>query len=43
MGVTVAEYLGMRTDVDYPVIAPVTGQVACPFSAAILYHLTASL
>lgn len=33
MGVTVAEYLGMRTDVDYPVIAPVTGQVACPFSA----------
>lgn len=33
MGVTVAEYLGMRTDVEFPVISPVSGQVMCPFSA----------
>ena len=33
MGVTVAEYLGMRTDVNQPIITPVSGQVTCPFSA----------
>ena len=33
MGVTVAEYLGMRVDIDFPVITPVVGQVTCPFSA----------
>ena len=33
MGVTVAEYLGMRTDVEFPVISPVSGQTMCPFSA----------
>lgn len=33
MGVTVAEYLGQRTDVDTPVIQPVTGEATCPFSS----------
>lgn len=33
MGVTVAEYFGMRVDLDFPVITPVIGEVNCPFSA----------
>lgn len=33
MGVSVAEYFGQRTDVDYPVIQPVEGEHICPFSA----------
>ena len=33
MGVSVAEYFGQRTDVDYPIIQPVEGEHLCPFSA----------
>lgn len=32
MGVSVAEYLGQRTDVDFPVITPVRTKQPCPFS-----------
>lgn len=32
MAVTVAEYLGKRTDVDEPII-PITDQVSCPFQS----------
>lgn len=33
MGVAVAEYLGLRTDLDFPVISPAVGHETCPFSA----------
>ena len=33
MGVSVAEYFGQRTDVDNPVIVPMTEEAVCPFSA----------
>lgn len=33
MGVSVAEYFGQRTDVDNPVIAPMSEEAVCPFSA----------
>ena len=33
MGVSIAEYYGMRTDIDNPIIEPVTGLLSCPFSA----------
>jgi hypothetical protein len=33
MGVSVAEYFGQRTDVDNPVIQPVSGEHTCPFSS----------
>ena len=32
MGVSVAEYYGQRTDVDYPIIQPVVRQMPCPFT-----------
>lgn len=32
MGVSVAEYFGQRTDVDVPVIQPISGSHVCPFS-----------
>lgn len=32
MGVSVAEYYGQRTDVDFPVIQPMSGNHPCPFS-----------
>lgn len=32
MGVSVAEYLGQRTDIDTPTILPVEGEHFCPFS-----------
>ena len=33
MGVSVAEYFGQRTDVDLPVIVPITTPAICPFSS----------
>ncbi len=33
MGVTVAEYFGQRTDIDSPVIQPITEEAICPFSS----------
>lgn len=33
MGVSVAEYYGQRTDIDAPLIQPVTGDHPCPFSS----------
>lgn len=33
MGVSVAEYLGQRTDVDNPVIHPILTSAPCPFSS----------
>lgn len=32
MGIYVAEYLGQRTDIDTPVITPVTHKMNCPFT-----------
>ena len=34
MGVSVAEYYGQRTDIDAPLIQPVTGEHLCPFSSS---------
>jgi len=33
MGVSIAEYFGQRTDIDNPVIIPISIQAACPFSS----------
>lgn len=33
MGVSIAEYYGQRTDVDFPTIQPIIGEHVCPFSA----------
>ena len=33
MGVSVAEYFGQRTDIDNPVINPISQEAACPFSS----------
>ena len=33
MGVSVAEYFGQRTDVDTPVIEPITTPATCPFTS----------
>ena len=33
MGIIVAEYYGQRTDIDNPVIVPITQREACPFTS----------
>ena len=33
MGVSVAEYFGQRTDIDNPIIEPMTEEAICPFSS----------